>query len=264
MNRRNCISRHGNCNRPASNFRKTRHSRQSHIVGYNTIAVPAARLYAVAVQFTEVSGITEMPVKDVLSVDNPQGAAGLSDPADQIWLWNTTGMKWQRYFYSSGRGSKVTGWCNEEDNTKITEDVIKNGDGFFFQRSSAAAGNLTLSGALKGTSADPIVLTASRLHFLCNPWPIAVKISDFATMIDNPQGAAGLSDPADQVWLWDTTGMKWKRYFYSSGRGSKVTGWCNEEDNTKVTEDEIGVGQGFFLQRSSAANGTLTFVKPTF
>ena len=65
--------------------------------------------------------MTEIPVKDVFTVDQPKGAAGLSDPADQIWLWDTTAMNWKRYFYSSGRGSKVTGWCNEEDNTKITK-----------------------------------------------------------------------------------------------------------------------------------------------
>ena len=264
MNRRNCISRHGNCNRPASNFRKTRHSRQSHIVGYNTINIPANRLCAIGIQFTEVSGLTEIPVKDVFTVDQPKGAAGLSDPADQIWLWDTTAMNWKRYFYSSGRGSKVTGWCNEEDNTKITTDTMKNGDGCFFRRSSTAQGNLTISGALKPTSANPVILTANRLHFVCNPWPVEINIADFATLIDAPKGAAGLSDPADQIWLWDTTAMNWKRYFYSSGRGSKITGWCNEEDNTKVTEDKIGVGQGFFLRRSSTANGNLTFVKPTF
>ena len=262
MNRRNCISRHGNCNRPASNFRKTRHSRQSHIVGYSTISVPKSRLYAYGVQFTEVSGLEEIPVKDVLSVNDPKGAAALAGNADQIWLWNSSEIKWQRYFYSSGRGSKVTGWCNEEDNAKITSDTMKNGDAFFFQRSNMADGNITLSGAIKAVDANPVSLAASRLHFVCNPWPVEISIKDFASMIDDPKGAAGLAANADQIWLWDSDNIKWQRYFYSSGRGSKVTGWCAEEDNTKITEAKIGVGQGIFLQRSNMADGTLTWIKP--
>ena len=233
-------------------------------VGYNTISVPKSRLYAYGVQFTEVSGLTEMPVKDVLTVDDPKGAAAIAGTADQIWLWDTANAKWRQYFYSSGRGSKVTGWCNSEDNTKITTDTMKNGDGFFFQRASSADGNITISGALKTTSADPITLAKSRLHFICNPWPVEINIKDFESMISDPKGAAGIAGTADQIWMWDTTNATWKKYFYSSGRGSKVTGWCNEEDNTKITEDKIGVGQGFFIQRASSADGTLTFVKPTF
>ena len=214
------------------------------------------------VQFTEVSGLEEIPVKDVLSVNDPKGAAALAGNADQIWVWNSSEIKWQRYFYSSGRGSKVTGWCNEEDNAKITSDTMKNGDAFFFQRSNMADGNVTLSGAIKAVNANPVSLTASRLHFVCNPWPVEISIKDFASMIDDPKGAAGLAANADQIWLWDSDNIKWQRYFYSSGRGSKVTGWCAEEDNTKITEAKIGVGQGIFLQRSNMADGTLTWIKP--
>ena len=179
-------------------------------------------------------------------MDDPRGASAIGGPADQIWVWNSAEIKWQRYFYSSGRGSKVTGWCNEEDNTKVTSDTVKNGDAFFFQRSNMAAGNITLSGAIKTKNADPVALTASRLHFVCNPWPVEIGIKDFSTMIDDPKGASAIGGPADQIWMWDTANIKWQRYFYSSGRGSKVTGWCAEEDNTKITEAKIGVGQGVF------------------
>ena len=259
MNRRNCISRHGNCNRPASNFRKTRHSRQSHFVGYNTIAVPADRLFGYGVQFTEVSGIEEIAVTDLLSVNDPKGSGTFSDAADQIWLWDTVGMNWKRYFYRSAR-SGVKGWCLE-GTAELTTDKMKNGDGFFFRRSSAGDGLVTISGALKATNADPISMTADRLHFICNPWPVEVAITSFESMINDPKGSGTFSDAADQIWYWDTTAMNWVRYFYRSAR-SGVKGWC-AEGTAELTEAKIGVGQGFFFRRSSAAAGTLTWVKPT-
>ena len=113
----------------------------SHFVGYNTIAVPADQLYAYGVQFTEVSGITELAIKDLLTVDKPKGAAKIGDNADQMWVWS--GSSWKKYFYSSGRGSKVTGWCAEDNVVEITPDKIGVGQGFFFRRASSADGTLT-------------------------------------------------------------------------------------------------------------------------
>ena len=230
-------------------------------VGYNTINVQADRLFGYGIQFTAVSGVEEIAVKDVLSVDDPKGQAELGDAADQIWLWDTSAMNWKRYFFRSSRG-KVTGWCKEGETT-VTTDTMKNGDGFFFRRSSAAVGNVTISGALKAVDATPITLTADRLHFVCNPWPTEISIVDFYnnSIIANPKGQAELGDAADQIWLWDTSTMNWKRYFFRSSRGN-VTGWCKDGE-TVVTSDKIGVGQGFFFRRSSAADSTITWEKPS-
>ena len=177
-----------------------------------------------------------------------------------MWVWS--GSSWKKYFYSSGRGSKVTGWCAEDNVNEITPATVKNGDGFFFRRASSADGNITISGAIKATSSDPVALAKDNLHLICNPWPVEIAIKDVESMIDVPKGAAKLGDNADQIWKWDTAGKKWVRYFYSSGRGSKVTGWCAEDNVVEITTDKIGVGQGFFFRRASSADGTLTFVKP--
>lgn len=242
----------------------------SDFVGYSSVAVPANRLYVQGVQFTEVSGLEEIPVKDVLSVDTPVSSTGFGDSADQIWMWNATTMNWVRYYYKhTGRGSskKTVGWVNETiDGTEETTDTMKNGDAFFFRRASSADGNVTISGAIKATNADPVALTANRLHFVCNPWPVSIKIASLGQMVADPVSSTGFGDSADQIWLWDATAMNWVRYYYKHiGRGSskKVVGWVNETvDGTEETPDEIGVSRGFFFRRASSAGGTLTWVKP--
>ena len=261
MNRRNCISRHGNCNRPAANFRKTSHSRQSHIVGYNTINVQANRLFGYGVQFTEVSGLEEIPVKDIISVDVPKGANTIGDTADQIWLYDTTAMDWKKFFYRTQR-TTVYGWCDAAGNVLDETTTMKNGDGFFFKRASSADGKVTISGAIKATDATPIALSANRLHFVCNRWPIQLKVSDFAAMVDVPNGANTIGDTADQIWLYDTNTMEWKKYFYRTQR-TTVYGWCDETGTVVTDADVIPVGCGFFFKRASSADGNLSFVKPT-
>ena len=242
----------------------------SHFVGYNTIAVPANRLYAQGVQFTDVSGIDEIPVKDVLTVDNPVSATGFGDSADQIWLYNTSTMSWVKYYYKhTGRGSskKVVGWVNQAvDGAEETTDTMKNGDAFFFRRAIGSGCNITLSGAIKATNADPVTLTANRLHFVCNPWPVSIKIASIANMISAPVSATGFGDSADQIWLYNTSTMGWEKYYYKhTGRGSskKVIGWVKDSvDGTEETTDEIDVGRGFFFRRAIGSGATLTWVKP--
>lgn len=204
--------------------------------------------------------MTELKIKDLLSVDDPQGTSYLDDAADQIWVWDTTRMTWKRYYYNSFRGTPV-GWCREEESEE-TEDTIKNGDGFFFRRSGNADGNITISGALKTTSTAPVALTADRLHFICNPWPVEIGVNEFYTkeLIDDPQGVNELDDAADQIWMWNTSKMNWDRYYFNAFRGTPV-GWCKEGES-EPTNAKIGVGQGFFFRRSGNGDATLTWKKP--
>ena len=60
--------------------------------------------------------------------------------------------------------------------------------------------------------------------------------------IDDPRGAGTLGDNADQIWLWDTTAMNWKRYFYRSAR-TGVKGWC-AEGTAVLTNDKMKNGDG--------------------
>ena len=218
-----------------------------------------------------MSGIEEIPVKDVLTVDNPVSGTSFGDTADQIWLWDATAMNWVKYYYKhTGRGTskKIIGWVNQAvDGAEETLDTMKNGDAFFFRRATGTAGNVTIAGAIKATNANPITLKADRLHFVCNPWPISINVSSLTDYVSTPVSGTSFGDTADQVWLWDATAMNWIKYYYKhTGRGSskKVIGWVNQAvDGTDETSDQIGVGYGFFFRRATGTDATLTWAKPT-
>ena len=250
MNRRNCISRHGNCNRPASNFRKTRHSRQSHIVGYNTVAVEKSKFIALGVQFTDVNGTTtSIAIKDLLKVDTPYGMTALNGAADQIHVW--TGMAWDKYFYHMN----LKTWVKSGESTETT-DSVNLGDTVFFLRSMRGNGNITLSGGVYvSNTPSTCSLTKSKFHFLTYPWPVEIKIDDIKNCIDVPYGMTSLNGAADQIHVW--TGMAWDKYFYHSN----LKGFVKSGENA-ITTDVIEPGEGFFFLRSMRGNGTLTFTKP--
>ena len=254
MNRRNCISRHGNCNRPASNFRKTRHSRQSHIVGYNSIAnVAPGRYYPLAIQFTDVGSTQEIAIKDILVCSNPKSRPALHSWADMIHVWN--GMGWVKYFYSTSNT-----WCLE-NTTEETKATVKSGDTVFFVRSArgnATGDSITLSGAVT-IAAQPITtsLASGKYYFLSYPWPVQFAIADFKECLSNPIGRPSLHPWADQIHRWD--GMGWQKYYYDSNKLGFV-----KDGESDVTTEKLNVGEGVFFVRSARglAGDTITFTKP--
>ena len=98
-----------------------------------------------------MSGVEELPIAQVLTVDAPVSATSFGDAADQIWLYSTTSMDWVRYYYKhTGRGSSknVIGWVKEsEDSATATEttDSISVGQGFFFKQNLSGSGTLTFT-----------------------------------------------------------------------------------------------------------------------
>ena len=205
-----------------------------------------------------MSGITELPVASLIDVDVHYGANSFADSADQIWVWDNTTLNWKRYYYYKFRQTEI-GWCNE-NTSEATSDTVKNGDAFFFRRSSSADGNITLSGALNTSAQKAVTMAADQLYFVCNPWPVEVNVADIKGMLDVNYGANSFADSADQIWLWDDVTHNWKRYYYYKFRQTDL-GFCKEEE-AEVTTDKIAVGQGFFFRRSSQGAGTLTWTKP--
>lgn len=72
------------------------------------------------------------------------------------------------------------------------------------------------------------------------PWPVEMKISDFKKYQGAPTGMPGLTPAADQIWLWDTTGNDWAKYFYRSTNNA----WCKQGETVETT-DVIPAGEGF-------------------
>ena len=120
----------------------------ANIVGYTTIAAPAAGRYvALGVKFDSV-GDQKFTINNMLVNSAPKGAPAFNSAADCIWLWDPTlgsgAGNWAKYFYSSMRKGFV-----KQGETVLATTELKNGDTLLFYRGTgAAAATLTLSGAV--------------------------------------------------------------------------------------------------------------------
>ena len=236
----------------------------SSIVGYETVNVASKKYVALAVQFEGIGETVSIPVKDLVTVASPAGAASIGGGTDQIWRWDTAGNDWAKYFYRSGRGVTTPGWCKSGE-TALTTDTISAGETCFFFRGGSSDTTLTLSGAVKQFAASASYSVPSKSYvFMGYPWPVAFTISKMSDAYTSgtPSGAASIGGGTDQIWRWDTTGNDWAKYFYRSGRGVTTPGWCKSGE-TAITTDTIPAGEGFFFFRGGSGDVEITFTYPT-
>ena len=208
---------------------------------------------ALAVQFEGVGESAELPIASLVTVGAPKGAKSLADGADQIWIWNSTGADWVKYFYRSSNSS----WCKKGSTTETT-DTVKTGDTIFFYRGDGGvATTLTLSGGVSVLTGKPEYtgLVAGNYYMMSYPWPVAMSIANFKNYQGAPKGAKSIADGADQIWRWNTANDDWDKYFYRSSNAS----WC-KKGTTTATEDTIPAGEGFFFYRGDGGvTDTVTF-----
>ena len=234
----------------------------ANIVGYQTIDAPAATKYmALSVSFENIGADTTFPISSLLTCSNPKGAASALATADQIWLWDTEGNDWVKYFYMKQGTAAAVGWCKKGE-TAPTTDTIGPGETFFFYRGSgAAAATLSLSGGVRPFAAEAQydAPPATKYKFIGYPWPVDLPIAGVEKYQGAPKGAASALATADQIWLWDTEGNDWVKYFYMKKGTAAAVGWCKKGETTPTT-DTIPAGQGFFFYRGSgAAADKITF-----
>lgn len=164
-------------------------------------------------------------------------------------------MAWKKYYLSSSK----TAWVLDGEE-EATKDTIKNGDTFFFLRSSKGktGDTVTLNGEVNTIepSAD-VLVTKSKYHFISYPWPVAYAVNDFLAASSNPQGGSRVAGTVDQVHRW--TGMAWSKYYYNT----TLKGYVKDGEDA-ITKDMIEPGEGvFFLRSSKGKDGDkLTFTKP--
>ena len=219
-----------------------------------TMPVTKSKFHALAVQFKDVSKAnTEIAIQDLLTCSNPQGGSGTVGTVDQIHLW--TGMAWSKYFYSK----TLSKWVKENE-TEATLDTVKNGDTFFFLRSSKGktGDTVTLNGEVNPIEpTEGVVVTKSKFHFIAYPWPVEFPVNGFYAASSNPQGGSGTVGTVDQVHRW--TGMEWSKYYLNKTLDGYV-----KDGESEITKDKLAVGEGvFFLRSSKGKTGdTIKFTKP--
>ena len=226
----------------------------SHLVGYQTQEVTKGKYHAFAVQFKDVSKANaEIAIQDLFTSSNPQGGTRVAGTVDQIHLWD--GMGWVKYYFDS----TLKQWVKDGE-TDPTKETVKNGDTFFFLRSTKGktGDTISLSGEVNVVQASQDVeVTKGKYHFISYPWPVQFAVNDFLAASTNPQGGTRVAGTVDQVHRWD--GMGWVKYYYDTTRGGYV-----KDGESEITTDKLDAGEGIFFLRSTKgkAGDKITFTKP--
>ena len=115
----------------------------SNCVGYETLTIDKGSTKIFSVQFDQLGESTAIPIKNLLKYDNIKGStASAGGGSDQIWTYKNDA--WQKYYFYTKNSKNV--WCPLNSSTEVGDAVeIEPGAGFFFQRSSTAAGECTLT-----------------------------------------------------------------------------------------------------------------------
>ena len=220
-------------------------------MGYQTIEAPAALKYkALSVSFENVGEDAKFPIASLFTCAAPKGAAACTTAADQIWLWDTEANDWVKYFYMKKGTAPAVGWCKKGETVATTETISAGETFFFFRGQGGAATTLTLAGQVKEFEAEAQYDAPAALHykFIGYPWPVAMKVADFAKYQGAPKGSAACTTAADQIWLWDTDVNDWVKYFYMKKGTAPAVGWCKKGETVATTET-IPAGEGFFFFR---------------
>jgi hypothetical protein len=151
-----------------------------------------------------------------------------------------TGTKFKEYDMDSGSS---TGWTDPALGTDLpltALPVLSPGKGFFYGNAVGVT-NVTFVGEVPtGTNT---VSVHSGLDLYGSPLPYAGKI----TTVD-ASNAIGLPVP-DGAAVQKFNGLKFKETDRDSGSS---TGWSDAATGSETTEPTLAVGEGFFLNNSSA------------
>ena len=234
----------------------------SNIVGYNKVSLNNG-LTMVGVQFNEVGG-GDIPLTTIGVLN--EGAEGF----DEDGVYATTLRVW------NGRGYATYGWAGTSpgeymddetlnntwlDNNQEVPDVDLSNEGAFWISTSDAT-TMTLSGEVSSAESIQVNLS-SGLNMLANPYPAAVKVSDFGKLTN----VAGFDEDGNYA----ATLRVW------NGRGYVTYGWSGTspeefmddatlnnmwlDNNQEKPTATIAIGQSVWVSLPDAS--TITFTSPT-
>lgn len=229
----------------------------SNIVGYTKVDMPANSMTIVGMQFQNVGG-SSFDINEVLAGEDLDQYG-----ADWVRFWDPVLRSYTTAFYfgAAADGGVYTdntygtligpGWGDLEQ-VVVPYDVAP-GEGFWMQ--TAAAAKLVTAGEVvtNGTVATP----ANSMTLIVNPYPVEVSLQDLVGTNLDEYGA-------DWVRFWNPTTRTYTTAFFfgAAADGGVYTdnsygtligpGWGDLEQ--VVVNYTIGVGEGFWVQTSSAAS----------
>jgi hypothetical protein len=231
------------------------------IVGFIKVDVPGTnKITMMAVPFSIDNGNGFYTLDEVLGTNFT--AHWSSTIADQVWMWNTAGNKYEQAFLNDdGWGDPTVDWkwcytgadgfpypCAQTNIFNVTPSK-----GFFVNNKNRDR-TLYLTGQVPTGAVTSVGLAG--LQLVAYPYPVPQTMG---TMIGTNDGAKAFwsSTVSDEIWLWNTSRHVYEQYFLNDdGWGDPAVDWkwCGTDVNgfPFAATNTLLPGMSFFYKAKGA------------
>jgi len=185
-----------------------------------------------------------------------------SDVADEIWIWNTASIGYQRnwLFDSGGYYPAYDGIWFDLDLGAVSSATLPVGQGFWVRNKQSVMQTIQLDGLVpRSETALGVYVSDSQvsLHMLSQPFAKDVPLDEANTsfVADGARGDTS-SDPADEIWFWDQDSDGYQRnwLFDSGGYYPAYDGVWFDLSLGAPTSAFLERGRGFWYRSKSDAS----------
>jgi hypothetical protein len=234
------------------------------IVGYVNVSLQPGFTFLSNPLDSQSGGVVNNAATNVIS--NPFNSGTQSGPLDgsQLLLWN--GVGYNTYYFDSNPGDTTTGFTDSNGNPLPTP-TLSSGVGFYINNVSTGTNQVTIVGAVRGTTGTAIsttnVIPNQAFTFVGSGLPIGGDI-ETNLMLSNPFNATTQSGPLDgsKVLIpnYNAAGIlvSYTTYVFDSNTGDTTTGFTDNNGNP-LPAPIIPVGGAFFFNNN--ANTTINWVQ---
>ena len=220
----------------------------SNIVGYEKVNLTDKTYKMGGVQFVGV-GDKDVNLNDLFTGEIEYGT-------QIMFLDMTTGAyvtyKYLEEAYDEDLDDFVPGWADGKEN--IAVDPVDAGSGFWFFPASGDT-TVTQSGQVSSEKNVSISVPAGQYTMVINPFPEGFNPNKVSWNADLAYGT--------QIMILGPTGAyvsyKYLEEAYDEATDDFIPGWADGKENI-VTDDIVGVGEGFWVLAPEGA--TITFTSP--
>ena len=225
----------------------------------------------IAFNFQPVDGSEDISIQDFVNNKGDLVAGTVAGNSDQIQVWD--GTKFSAYFYKAkkttmpGKFTDGPAWVSTSAASTPTTDTVKRGSGVWFARpTTAAAGSITVSGAINAASKTHDI--AAGFNMISSAFPVDMALNNGPIDWVACGAVAGtVAGNSDQIQVWD--GSQFSAYFYKAkkttmpGKFTAGPAWVSTTAASTPTTDTIPAGKGFWYARPSTSEaGTLIQTSP--